>query len=65
VPDSIQKMESTMTRKESFLRAIQQVNSRQRLDVSLTFRWALNLSEKSIPPDLQAAARKFALRVSR
>ena len=54
-----------MTRKERFLRAIQQVNGRQRLDMPLTFRWALNLSEKSIPPDLTAAARKFAQRVSR
>ncbi|MDB6020624.1 MAG: hypothetical protein JWQ04_481 [Pedosphaera sp.] len=54
-----------MTRKDKFLRAIQIVEAGQRLDMPLTFRWALNLSEQGIPLDLHEAARRFALQVSK
>ena len=54
-----------MTRKERFLRAIQRVNTRRHLDVTLTFRWALNLNEKSIPADMREAAKQFAAKISR
>jgi len=52
------------SRKEKFLRAIQLLEPAQRLDLPLAFRWALNLDEQSIPPDLLSAARNFALRIS-
>ncbi len=58
-------MELPMTRKEEFLRAIQRVDPRRPHDLPLTFRWALNLSEKSIPRDINTAARKFILNISR
>jgi hypothetical protein len=57
-------MELPMTRKDEFLRAIQLVDLRHPHDLPLAFGWALNLREKSIPRDLKAAARKFAIRVS-
>lgn len=54
-----------MTRKDKFLRALQQTEPTQRLDLPLAFRWALNLNEKSIPADLKEGAKKFAALVSR
>ena len=54
-----------MTRKDEFLRAIQVVDPRRPHDLPLAFGWALNLTEKTIPRDVRAAARKFAVRVAR
>jgi hypothetical protein len=53
-----------MTRKDEFLRAIQLVDPLRQHDLPLAFGWALNVREKSIPRDLKAAARKFAIRIS-
>ncbi len=54
-----------MTRKDNFLRAIQLVRPGRPHDLRLAFGWALNLNEKTIPPDIRAAARKFVVRLSR
>jgi len=53
-----------MTRKDEFLRAIQLVEPRRPYDLPLAFGWALNLREKTIPRDIKAAARKFAIRIA-
>lgn len=58
-------MELPMTRKDEFLRAIQRVDPRRPHNLPLAFRWALNLSERAIPRDVEVAARKFAIRVAR
>lgn len=54
-----------MTRKDNFLRAIQLVRIRRPHDRRHAFGWALNLNERTIPPDIKAAARKFVVRLSR
>jgi hypothetical protein len=54
-----------MKRKDEFLRAIQMVRHRHGCDRQLAFGWALNLRERSIPPDIHRAARRFIIRISR
>ena len=54
-----------MNRKEEFLRAVQQRNPGRTNNPRLAFGWALNLKAKSIPVDMNNAARRFAARVGR
>jgi len=53
-----------MNKKEAFLRAIQTNQGQPPHDATLTFRWALNLKSKTIPPDIQGAARNFIQRMA-
>lgn len=53
-----------LKKKDNFLRAIQLVRPRRSHDQRLAFGWALNIDEKTIPPDIRAAARRFVARLS-
>lgn len=63
--ETLFKNGTAMTRKDNFLRAIQLVRCRRPHDTRYAIGWALNLSEKTIPPDIKIAARKFVVRLSR
>ena len=54
-----------MSKKDRFLRAVQRVDPRHPHDLPLTFRWALNLRERTIPHNVESAARKFISHLSR
>jgi hypothetical protein len=53
-----------MNRKDKFLRAIQLVESRRSHNTPLAFRLALNLKKKTIPHEIEPAAKKFVIRIS-